>query len=657
MCGIVGIIPHQPANPAELNRLIRLMADAVIHRGPDDVGFFVRPDVALGIRRLSIIDVAGGAQPITTDDGCATIVMNGEIYNFRTLRRELEGLGYAFSTASDTEVALQAWRAWGRRGIERLEGMFGLAIWDARTHRLTIARDWLGQKSIYYAETPLGFVFASEIKGLLALGTIPRALDLETLSHYMSLRYLPGDRTLFAGIKKVPAAHCMELTATERTFHRLWTPAYAPKWSASESAALDALDELMAAVVAEHLMSDVPLGAFLSGGIDSSLVVAYAAQASAEPLRTFSVGVDVESQNELPWARRVAMQYRTRHHERIVQPDLARLVPRMTHALEEPVDPFAAGVYIISEVTAEQVTVALGGDGGDELFAGYDRYLGQELAERYSQIPASIRHRVLRPLIGLVPESFGYKSLATKLRWLDQVADESGVERYAESAAFLRFPHSLKQALFTDDVRRRVGPAESEQLLAEYWVNDAPDALVDKMLYADCSTRLAEHQLPIVDRMAMAHSLEARNPFLDRRVAEFAMRLPAEWKLKSRRIKYVTRKLGERYLPHDLLHRKKQGFGFPLGLWFRSELRHLIGQIAETSRLVEHGVFRREEMRRLVGEHVAGRVDHSYRLWLLFTLEIWYRHYIQGESVELLEAFIDEHLSVQGSRHVARKMQ
>lgn len=645
MCGIVGIVPRKPTNPAELNALVRRMAGSVVHRGPDDEGFFVTPDVALGIRRLSIIDVAGGAQPITSDDGCATIVMNGEIYNYRTLRRELEERGTPFKTASDTEVALEAWRTWGPDGLTRLEGMFGLAIWNERDKRLTIARDWLGQKSIYYAELPVGFAFASEIKGVLALGAQPREVDLETLSHYMSLRYLPGSRTLFSGISKIPPAHRVEITATARDFHRMWTPAYAPKWAMSEAEALDALDELMKHVVAEHLMSEVPLGAFLSGGIDSSLVVAYAANASAEPLRTFSVGVDLDSQNELPWARQVATRYHTRHHERVMQPDLARLAPRMTHALEEPVDPFAAGVYVVSEVTAEQVTVALGGDGGDELFAGYDRYKGQELAERYSQIPAPIRRRVLRPLIRLVPESFGYKSLATKLRWLDQMSDETGVERYAESAAFLRFPHALKQALFTDAVWQRIGPNESEHLLAEYFGNGSPAALVDKMLHTDCSTRLAEHQLPIVDRMAMAHSLEARNPFLDRRVAEFAMRLPAEWKMKNRRIKYITRKLGERYLSRELLYRKKQGFGFPLGLWFRSELRNLIEQTAERSRLAEHGIFRREEMRRLVGEHVSGNIDHSYRLWLLFTVEMWYRHYIEGESVEALESWVDERLA------------
>ena len=640
MCGIVGIVPRRPSDPDELSRLVRRMAGAVVHRGPDDDGFLVGPDVALGIRRLSIIDVAGGHQPIATPDGARTIVMNGEIYNYRALRKELSAMGRPFATASDTEVALQAFDAWGPDGLKRLEGMFGLAIWDEPAKRLSLARDWLGQKSIYFCELPLGFCFASEIKGIHALEALPKEVDIETLSHYISLRYIPGRRTLFTGISKIPPAHRLDVTATDRAFERIWTPRYEPKWPHTEGAALDALDELMKEVVTEHLASEVPLGAFLSGGIDSSLIVAYAATALAEPLSTFAVGADVESQSELPWARKVAERYGTRHFEHVTEPDLAALAPRMTAALEEPVDPFAAGVYVVSAITAEHVTVALGGDGGDELFAGYDRYRGQELAERYSQLPAILRRKVLRPLIRRVPETFGYKSVATKLHWLDQVADQNGVRRYAEAAAFLRFPHALKQALFAPETWRRIGAAESEQLLDEYFSNSGPVELVDKMLHTDCMTRLAEHQLPIVDRMAMAHSLEVRNPFLDRRVAEFAMRLPAAWKMKHSRLKYVTRKLGERYLPHDLLYRRKQGFGFPLGLWFRSGLRDLILRVAEQSVLAEHGVFRREEMVRLVREHIDGNVDHSYRLWLLFTLEIWYRHFMANQSVGELEEWI-----------------
>jgi asparagine synthase (glutamine-hydrolysing) len=640
MCGIVGILPRRPADPGRLDDLVRRMAAAVVHRGPDDEGFHVTPEIALGVRRLAIIDVAGGHQPMATAAGTRVIAMNGEIYNHRDLRRELERAGVRFRTECDTEVALAAYDTWGAAGIGRLEGMFAFAVWNEREKTLLLARDWMGQKSLYHADTGLGFVFASEVKAILALDLVPRRTDLPALSHFMSLRYLPGTSTLFAGISKLPAAHRLEVGASSRRLERMWVPRYEPKWRTSEADALDGLDRTMRAVVAEHLMSEVPLGAFLSGGIDSSLVVAYAALASSEPLRTFSVGVDVDSQSELPWARSVAERYRTRHHERIVEPDLARLAPRMMAAVEEPVDPFAAGVYLVSEITAEQVTVALGGDGGDELFAGYDRYRGQELAERYARLPPLLRRRLLRPLLRLVPESFGYKSLASRLRWLDGMAERSGVARYAESAAFLRFPHEMKARLFTEQAWGRLRSEESERLLEEFFEDGSASAFVDKMLHADCMTRLADHQLPIVDKMSMAHGLEARSPFLDRRVVEFALRLPAEWKMRARRIKYLTRKLGERYLSRELLYRKKQGFGFPLGLWFRGALRPLVERVAEDSRLAALGVFRRDEMRRLVAEHVGGRVDHSYRLWLLFNIELWQRHYIDEEPLAALDAWI-----------------
>jgi asparagine synthase (glutamine-hydrolysing) len=646
MCGIVGIVPREPTDLGELEALVRRMAEAVRHRGPDEDGFLVTPEIALGMRRLRIIDVKGGQQPILTPDGSRAIVYNGEIYNFRTVRRELENQGCVFRTVSDTEVVLHALDRWGTDGIRRLEGMFAFAVWDAERKRLTLARDWLGQKSIYYAETRLGWVFASEIKALLTLDLIPREVDLVALSHFMSLRYLPVPRTLFAGISKVPAAHWAEVSATERRFTRYWKPAYDPKWKGSETEVIDELDSLMKNVVAEHLMSEVPLGAFLSGGIDSSLVVAYAALASEEPVRTFSIGVNEASQSELPWAKKVAERYATRHFERVIDPDLAGLAPRMVAVMEEPVDPFATGVYLVSQITAEHVTVALGGDGGDELFAGYDRYLGQSLAETYARIPAGMRRRVLRPLLRLIPESFGYKSFATKLRWLDQMAERDGEARYAESAAFLRFPHALKANLFTERVWKSLESAESERLLDKYFHDGSAEEFLDKMLHVDCMTRLAEHQLPIVDRMSMAHSLEVRSPFLDRRVTEYAMRIPASWKMRSRRIKYVTRKMGERYLSRDLLYRPKQGFGFPLALWFRDRWRPWIEELARSSRIIDAGLFRQEEIQRLVDEHVGGRIDHNYRLWLLLNTELWYRHFIDREPVAALEEWVDQCQSV-----------
>jgi len=641
MCGIVGILPREPTDPDRLETLVRAMAGAIRHRGPDEEGFHVTPHVALGARRLSIIDVARGHQPMFTRDRSKVIVYNGETYNHDALRDELVSKGEVFESTADTEVALKAFDRWGEEGLARLEGMFAFAVWDESTQTLTLARDRMGQKSVYFADTEVGWVFGSEIKALLALDCVPRRVDFQTLSHYMSMRYLPDADTLFEGIGKLPPAHRVTASAQKRSLHRYWKPSYGPKWTDSEPDVLDELDRLLGAAVSDHLMSEVPLGAFLSGGIDSSLVVAYAAGASADPLRTFSVGVDDASQSELPWARMVAEQYRTRHFETISEPDLARLAPTMVAALEEPADPFGAGVHLVSKVASDHVTVVLGGDGGDELFSGYDRYLGQTVAETYARIPAFLRRGILRPLYRLVPESFGYKSFATKLRWLDRMADRQGMERYAESAAFLRFPHTMKAELFSPEVWADVGRTNSEGLLAEYFTDGCAEAFVDRMLHADCMTRLPGHLLPIVDRMSMAHSLEVRSPFLDRRVVEFAMRIPAPWKMKSRRLKYVPRRLGERYLSRKLLYRKKQGFGFPLARWFRGELRGLMQRTVSESRLVEAGVFQREAMERILNEHLEGSVDHNYRLWLLFTLELWHRHFIGSESVAELEEWVD----------------
>ena len=644
MCGIAGILPDRDVDPQLLTEWVRKMCDTIVHRGPDDEGVFVAPGVALGMRRLAIIDVERGRQPMYSPDGRYTIVFNGEIYNYLTLRAELMQEGAPFDTDCDTEVVLRAFEHWGIKGIERLEGMFGFAVWDREERRLTLARDWLGQKSVYGTKCAFGWAFASEIKALLVLPGVERKVDVLAMSSYMSMRYVPGESTFFEGITKLPPAHVMQIGPEGVTKRRLWKPAYVPKWTCAETELIDELDEIMAKVVGEHLMSDVPLGCFLSGGIDSSLVVAYAARASGEPVSTFSIGVDEESQSELPWARQVAERYRTRHVENVAQPDFVRLMPRMVATLEEPVDPFAYGVYLVSEAARKHVTVALGGDGGDELFAGYDRYKGQELAEMYSLVPRAVRHGLLRPILRRVPDSYGYNTFASRLRWLDEMADHGGFERYASSAAILRFPTARKRTLFTTDAWSRVGHIESERLLEQYFEDGSASAFLDRMLHADCMTRLAENQLPIVDKMSMAHSLEVRSPFLDRRVAEFAMRIPARMKLKHRRIKYFTRKLAERHLPRDLIYRPKQGFGFPLAIWLRGRLKPLLERTIRESRLADAGILRREEMQRLAAEHCDGGTDHNYRLWMIINLEMFWRHYIECTPVADLEAWIMETL-------------
>ena len=617
------------------------MCDDLVHRGPDDCGYFVTERVGLGMRRLSIIDRAHGQQPMATDDGRFVLVFNGEIYNYRSLRRMLEARGVRFTTDSDTEVVLRILEHDGPDGVRKLEGMFCYALWDTRTRELRLARDWLGQKSLYWTETPEGFAFASEIKALLTLPGVVRELDTTTLSHYMSLRYLPGDATFFRGIQKLPAAHEMLIAADgRRSLRELWRPAYEPKHSLTETRIIDRLDELLSEVVEEHLMSEVPLGCFLSGGIDSSLVVRYASRALRQPLSTYAIGVHDEGQNELPWARQVAEICKTRHTETIVEPDLAALTPRMVAALDEPVDPFGAGVYIVSEVARRHVTVALGGDGGDELFAGYDRYKGQRLAEVYSAVPGPLRHGLLRPLIRAIPDSFGYNSITAKLRWIDKMADSKGFERYADSVAHLRFPQGMKAELFAPGPWASLERDSSEQLIGKLFGDGSASDFVDRMLHVDCSTRLTENQLPIVDHMSMAHSLELRSPFLDRRVAEFAMRIPSELKLKNGRIKYVTRELAARYFPDRIVNRPKKGFGFPLALWLRGPLRTLMQRTIDESRFVSAGLFRHEALQRMQDEHSGGKVDHNYRLWMIFNLEVFWRHYFDGEPVSSLEEWV-----------------
>jgi asparagine synthase (glutamine-hydrolysing) len=640
VCGIAGFVPAIPAGTDLVRQRIRDMTNALIHRGPDDHGEFVDDDVGLGMRRLAIIDRAHGQQPMTSNDGALILIFNGEIYNYKALRESLTAAGCQFRTESDTEVVLRLLERSGEAGILQLEGMFAFALWNKRRRELILARDWLGQKSLYWTETKEGLAFASEVKALLTLPGVDRKVNPLSLSHYMSLRFLPGDSTFFQGIQKLPAAHVMTVQRGNRSLRELWRPAYEPKHALGEAQILDRLDELLSEVVREHLMSEVPLGAFLSGGIDSSLVVAYASQAMTEPLTTFAIGVQDPSQSELPWAREVAERYRTRHTETIVDPDLAGLTPRMTAALEEPVDPFGAGVYVVSEIARRHVTVALGGDGGDELFSGYDRYKGQALAELYAHLPRALRHGVLRPIFKKIPDSFGYNSLTAKLRWLDKVADSSGFHRFADSASYLRFPHALKREIFAPEAWRGLDGEVSEEMLSRYFNDGCAEAFVDRMLHADCQTRLTENQLPIVDKLSMAHSLELRSPFLDRRIAQFAMRIPADLKMKHGRLKYVTRTLGARYLPRSIVERPKKGFGFPLALWLQGPLRQLMQRTIDESRFVAAGLFRRETIQRLLDEHVAGGMDHNYRLWMIFNLEMFWRVYIDGDPVAALEEWI-----------------
>jgi asparagine synthase (glutamine-hydrolysing) len=644
MCGIAGVISPRH------RELIAPVTCSLAHRGPDDEHFYHDEAISLGQRRLSIIDLAGGRQPIASESGELLLVCNGEIYNSPELRADLQRRGHRFRTATDVEVILHLYEDEGTACVKRLRGMFAFALWDRPARRLVLARDHLGQKPLFWARRGEELVFASEVKGVLASGIVRPEIDLDGLWHYISLRYLPDEYTLFRGIHKLPAATTLVFEGDTLREERYWRLSFREKLPNDERAITDGLDALLRDTVRLHLLSDVPVGTFLSGGIDSSTVTAMMAEITGAPFPTFSIGVKEQGFNELPFARMVAAKYGLSARERIVEADMIHLIPAMIEAMDEPADPFGAGVYLVSQVAAEEVKVVLSGDGGDENFAGYDRFAGQRLAEYYSVLPAWFRRQVMARAIRLVPESFGYKSVAQKLAWLNDMSFFSRGERYARSMSFLRFTEESKARLFTPAARGRLTDGDSMAKILAHFDADAADELVDRMLYTDLMTRMPDHLLAITDRMSMAHSLEVRPPLMDYRLVEYAASIPGDLKLRGRNLKYILKKVAARYLPPELITREKQGFGFPIARWMRTDLAAFLRNLFARSRFVELGLFDAGYMQELLEEHLSGRADHNFRLWILLNLEIWYRLRFDGQSVDELRAFIDE---LQGPRQRA----
>lgn len=651
MCGICG-----EWNPSGIDRdsLVR-MNRTLAHRGPDDEGVEALGQVGLAARRLSIIDLARGHQPIHNEDGTIWIAFNGEIYNYRELRRELSRNDHQFSTSTDTEVVLHLYEELGERVVDRLRGMFAFAIWDSRRRKLILARDRFGQKPLFYAWDGRRFLFSSEIKGILAALPGAPALNLQALDDYLTLRFVPSPDTMFDGIHKLPPAHLLVLdTAAKGTgrssdaasprleLRRYWSLSYLPKLDIQEEDAIREVRRLIRETVECHLVSDVPVGAFLSGGMDSSVIVAMVSEIVGEPVSTFSIGVKEQDFNELGFAREVADRYGTRHHEEVVWPDLVSLLPKMVYHLEEPSDPIAACMYHAAALAARHVKVVLTGDGGDEMFAGFDRYYGYRWIRYYAALPASVRRLVLGPLVRALPDSAGYKTFTQKARWLHNLSRYSGGRRYAEATAFFRFGTGEKESLYTPEVIGRLaGRDATESIVVGFESAEAEDDL-DRMLYADIETRLPEHSLMLTDRMTMLHSLEGRSPFLDHQLAEFVATLPTSLKLRRGQLKHLLRRVAEPYLSKRILRRPKQGFMFPLGYWMKGPLVPVLNHLVEDSVLVESGILRREAIARLLEEHLADRADHHVRLWMLLNLEIWYGMFLGGRSVTDFEGELEE---------------
>jgi len=626
MCGIVGKVyfdEEQRVSKIELRRMTQTLA----HRGPDGEEIWVDGNVGLGHRRLAIIDLrAIAAQPMPNEDGSVWITFNGEIYNFKELRDELESRGHRFRTNSDTEVIVYAWEEYGRACVERLRGMFAFAIWDRRRRTLFLARDRVGKKPLFYFSGPDRFVFASEIKAILADPEVPVEPDPRAVDHYLALQYVPSPQTAFRGIRKLPAGHWLEMRDGRVEIGRYWKLRYGPKRGLSWPDAIAQLRWHLAEAVRLRLVSDVPLGAFLSGGVDSSAVVAHMALALDRPVRTFSVGFDEPSHDERRFARMIADRYATEHTELVVKPSVLDILPRLVWHYDEPFgDSSAVPSYAIAELTRQHVTVVLNGDGGDENFAGYDRYIVNRRAHRGDVIPLGWR-RSAAALLGRLPASKRQRQPWRKLAVVAEAMAEVPERRYARWVGHLS--RGERQELYTSAFREAVDGSDPEQLFVEAFARSDAEDWTDATLDADVSLYLVDDLLVKMDRATMAHSLEGRSPFLDHVLMEFVASLPATFKLAGGEKKRILKAALQGVVPQAILDRPKMGFGAPISGWFRNDLREMAYDLLLSPRAVQRAYFRPGVVASLLDQHIQGQADHGEDLWDLLVLEVWHRTFI-----------------------------
>lgn len=631
MCGITGwanLDSHTP--PAEGGReLLHAMCERMVHRGPDSEGLFVTSGVALGMRRLAIIDLVTGEQPVFNEDKSVAVVLNGEIYNYRELRAELERRGHSFRSASDTEVLPHLYEEYGDAMIRELNGMFAFALWDSKRRRLLIARDRFGEKPLYWGIFDNTLLFASEPKVLLAHPAVKPSLNLQALRLYLSFDYVPAPLSIYEGISKLPAAHKLVLEDGRVDVEKYWKLSYRTREPVpSENDAADHLRELMADAVRMRLVSDVPLGVLLSGGVDSSCVAALAVRASPEPVKTFSISFAEASFDESAYARSVAKFLGTDHHEERLSANLAaNLVSEIGAWMDEPFsDPSLVPTYLLSRFTRKHVTVALGGDGGDELFAGYPMYAGLRWAELYKRVPILLRDRVVEPLIRLLPVktknlSFDYKAL----RFVTGAKYDAVARHHVWFGSFT--PEEQAELLTPDALAKSNGEIYSQ---ARQFAEECDsDDLVTRMQSVDTRLYLAEDILTKVDRASMAVSLEVRAPFLDPRVAEFAASLPYHYKLRGNKTKYILKKAVNELLPPFVTRRGKKGFGVPVAEWLKFKLRPLARDLLSPERVRRAGVFNPGYITRLQDEHERGVANHRKLLWTLLMFELWHESFVE----------------------------
>ena len=630
--------------------VLRRMTAELTHRGPDDEGvYFDRPEngtagAALGHRRLSIIDLAGGHQPLSNEDGTVWTAFNGEIYNYRELRSRLEAGGHRFRTAADTEVIVHLYEEHGVDCVQHLRGMFAIAVWDTRAKRLLLLRDRLGQKPLVYRHTPRQLYFASELKALLQIPDAPRTLDPRAVDAYLTYQYVPHPECILDGYRKLPPAHRAVWEDGRLTVEPYWHPpcnwpvdetqagaeaaerlAGCEHWSAARWQTT--LRETLTEAVRLRMRSDVPLGAFLSGGVDSTIIAGLMQQLSDRPVHTFSIGFSEKAFDERGFARQAAAHLGTRHHELVVDPDALSILPRLIRQYDEPfADSSAIPTMALSEMTRREVTVALSGDGGDELFAGYERYQAVRLGERFDRLPAVVRRVMAARLWQKIPASVEQRSFVRRGKRFLEAMSEPPERRYLHWIS--TFDRRRRFALYTEEFRQRLGNVDSADVLLRAFARCPSRDVVTRTTMADLETYLPCDILTKVDVASMACSLECRSPFLDHHVAELAAAMPVEHKVRGRRGKQILLDTFGDLLPAAIQSRPKMGFGVPLNHWFRGELQSLLEETLLSSRATERGLFERATVQGLIDDHLAGRWDHSHRLWALVCLELWQQRYL-----------------------------
>ena len=632
MCGIYGIRefdhPDRPLAP-----LLERMGGVIEHRGPDDFGHYTTSGAAIGMRRLSILDVAGGHQPISNEDGTIWLVLNGEIYNFKELRTGLEKSGHIFKTRTDTEVIIHLYEQVGLDVFRHLRGMFAVALWDERKERLVLGRDRIGEKPLYIRQEPGRLLFASEMKSILQVQDAPRRLNVEALHEYLALGYVPAPLSLLQGIRKLEPGHLLIVEKNCVEDRQYWELDCGREEKRSEEDWIECIREKLLETVRLQMVSDVPLGAFLSGGIDSSTIVSLMARFSDTPVKTYAIGYDDTQSyyDELPHARAVAKAFRTDHHEIIVQPKMSELLPKLVWHLDEPIaDSACMSTYLVSKLARESVTVILSGVGGDELFGGYRRYLGDGVRRWYQWIPVTLRQNLFPAIVSRLPQD-RHSALKDYTRYAAafiRTAEQNPAERYTSYVTL--FSPEVQSELLIGSYSRQGNGCASKALQNYFTLFASPDAL-NQTICVDLKTSLPDDLLALTDRMSMAASIECRAPLVDFELVELASRLPSSLKVRNLKLKYLFKKAVAPWLPAEIVKRKKRGFGAPVGAWLRKELRPLVNEHLSREQVNRRGLFQWPVIEKMLAAHQNQQSDYTDHIFALLMLELWCSRFLDGD--------------------------